>query len=269
VPRSDDAVELRFSEVHSVRRCQDEGVEERVRALVDAEWKARLGVDKSDLHSGRVHVVTADLGANDAMSFLLRETCIVVVPPAQVASAREVLTGLDVPAAFTADALRTLVGAHAQVDGPSWHSYADENSFRGTADAAASSVERGDAELLAFLENSDLDDWAESGFPQDPSTADPATTQFWILREYGRVVAAGNMTEWRHLPADVGVLTSTADRGRGLAGRLVGAMVSAALPDVGVVRYRALASNAASLAVARRLGFEPYGQNFRARKAPQ
>jgi RimJ/RimL family protein N-acetyltransferase len=43
-------------------------------------------------------------------------------------------------------------------------------------------------------------------------------------------------------------------------------MVADALPAVGVVRFRALASNVASLAVAERLGFEPYGQNFRGRR---
>ncbi|MDD9372168.1 MAG: GNAT family N-acetyltransferase [Acidimicrobiales bacterium] len=76
------------------------------------------------------------------------------------------------------------------------------------------------------------------------------------------------MTDWRGLPADVGVLTQPSQRRRGLARRLVGTMVADALPAVGVVRYRALATNIASLALAERLGFEPYGQNFRARRQP-
>ena len=107
---------------------------------------------------------------------------------------------------------------------------------------------------------------AESGLAGVMSAADRATTRFWILREDDRVVVAGNMTDWRGRPADVGVLTEPSQRRRGLAGRLVGAMVADALPAVGVVRYRALASNVASLAVAERLGFEPYGQNLRARR---
>jgi hypothetical protein len=45
-------------------------------------------------------------------------------------------------------------------------------------------------------------------------------------------------------------------------------MVADALPVVGVVRYRALASNVATLALAEQLGFESYGQNFRARRPP-
>jgi RimJ/RimL family protein N-acetyltransferase len=140
-------------------------------------------------------------------------------------------------------------------------------SFLGAADDAAVPVAAGDGSLLTFLRECDLADWAESGFPRYPRSADPQTTRFWVLRDRGEVVAAGNMTEWRGLPADVGVLTTPEERSRGLAGRLVGTMVTAALPEVGVVRYRALASNVASLAVARRLGFEHYGQNYRARRA--
>ena len=92
------------------------------------------------------------------------------------------------------------------------------------------------------------------------------TTQFWTLTSGEEVLAAGNMTEWRGLPADVGVLTKPSYRGRGFASRLAATMVAAALPAVEVVRYRALASNVASLTVARQLGFELYGQNFRARR---
>lgn len=247
--------------------CDDGVVEEHVRSLVDADWESRLGVERSLLQEGGVHVVVAELGANDAMSFLFGETCVFVVPEGNVDAARSVLRSLNARAAFTSDALRSLVGSAAQVDGPSWHAYVDDQSFLGTADDAAQLVDRGDASLLKFLEANDLGDWAESGFPRDPSAVDSDTTRFWVLREHGQVVVAGNMTEWRGLPADVGVLTRPDRRRHGLAGRLVGSMVAAALPEVGVARYRALTSNLPSLNVARRLGFEPYGQNFRARRA--
>lgn len=198
-------------------------MEEQLRALVDAEWEARLGVDRSVLRGSGVHVVVAGLGANDAMSFLLDEVCVVVVPADEVDSARAALAGLGARPAFTEDALRRLVGSDAQVDGPSWHSYVNERSFLGMSDSAAVPVDGGDISLIAFLEDNDPADWAESGFPRDPSSADPRTNRFWVLREHGQIVAAGNMTEWRGFPADVGVLTSPAERTRGLAGRLVGA----------------------------------------------
>ena len=243
-------------------------MEEHVRALVDADWEARLGVERSVLRSGGVQVVAAALGANDAMSFLLDETCIVVVPAGEVESARATLAGLDARAAFTSDTLRRLVGSGAQIDGPSWHSYVDARCFLGTADHSVQPADGDLTPLLEFLDGNDFAERGESGFPRVLGSADPETTRFWILREDDRVVAAGNMTDWRGLPADVGVLTEPSRRGQGLARRLVGTMVADALPAVAVVRYRALASNVASLALAQRLGFEPYGQNFRARRPP-
>jgi len=244
----------------------DDGrVEERVRALIAAGWESRLGIDRALLRGGGVHVIATDVGDNHAMSFLLGDTCLVAVPDDRVDRTRQVFSGLDAAAAFTADALRTLLGADARVAGPSVHCYADEQSFGGRSDPAAVSVDGDNPALLDFIHANSLDDWAESGFPRDPTAADPNATRFWVLRHDDEVVAAGNMTEWRGLPADVGVLTEPGSRGQGFAGRLVGAMVSSALPAAVVVRYRALATNAPSLAVARRLGFEAYGQNYRAR----
>ncbi len=225
-------------------------VDDEIRGLVEAEWEARLGLPRSVLRGTGVHVVAADLGANDAMSFLFERTCIVAVPRDEIDGAREALEGLPVETAFTAETLRLLVGSDAQIDGPSWHSYVNGRCFRGSADTDAHPVTGEDTSLLAFLERSDIAEWAKGGFPRDPTSADPATTRFWVLREGDGVVAVGTMTEWRRLPADVGVLTHPMRRGQGLARRLVGAMVAESLPSVGVVRYRALGSNAASLAVA-------------------
>lgn len=248
------------------RSGQHGPVDADVRTLVESEWASRLGLSPPVLRRGGVHVVATELGANDAMSFLLDKTCVVVVPPEEVETATAMLSGLDPQAAFTAETLGGLVGPGTLVEGPSSHSYAGERTFRGSVDDAVQPIDGADDGLLAFLETNDLADWAESGFPLDPASADPDTTRFWVLLEGGHVVAAGNMTEWRHLPADVGVLTHPGDRGRGLGARLVATMVAATLPLAGVVRYRALATNRRSLAVARRLGFESFGQNYRARR---
>ena len=42
-------------------------------------------------------------------------------------------------------------------------------------------------------------------------------------------------------------------------------MIGDALPAAGIIRYRALATNSPSLAIARSLGFAGYGQNLIAR----
>lgn len=238
----------------------------KIRHLVDTEWAARLGLSVHALRSATVHVVAVDIGANDAMSFLFDGTCIVVVRPEELEAARSSVVGLAPNEAFTADLLFTLLGTDATVDGPSQHTYANERTFRGRVDPGVEPIDAGDRTLLAFLEKNDIADWAESGFPRDPGSADHATTRFWVAREHGEVVAAGNMTEWRGLPADVGVLTHPDARGRGIARRVAATMVAEMLPGIEVARYRALVSNGPSLAIAERLGFQLYGQNFRARR---
>lgn len=237
-----------------------------VRRIVDAEWLARFGLSPTALDRGEVHVVAAEVGTNEAFSFQLDASCIVVVAADQLDAARSAMSGLDAASAFTPQALRKLVGPDAQVDGPSWHSYVSERQFRGDRDPAVEPVDGAHPELLAFLNDNDIEDWAESGFPLHPGSADRDTTRFWVLRQDGCVVAAGNMTDWRRQPADVGVLTHPSLRGQGLATRVAASMVAEMLPIVEIARYRALASNLPSLAVARSLGFEFHGRNYRARR---
>src|SRR4051794_30227851 len=117
---------------------------EDLQELVEAEWEAGLGVSRAVLRSGGVHVITGELGGNDAMSFHLGRTCIVVVPPSAVDAAEAAVDGLDAAAAFTAEILRNIVGPDASVDGPSMHSYVDAEMFRGSPDDAAQPVDGGD-----------------------------------------------------------------------------------------------------------------------------
>jgi GNAT superfamily N-acetyltransferase len=252
----------------SLRLHQTGEMDEEVRRLVDKYWASRFGLSSETFPGGGVHVVTGELGANVAFSLHLDKAWVVVVPAARVEAARAALSELDATAVLTPDLLRNIAGLNVRLEGPSLHSYVSERMFRGGTDPAVESTDGTDPLLVAFLKDCGLADWAESGFPQEPSSADPETTKFWVLREGGRIVAAGNMTEWRGVPADVGVLTHPHSRGRGLATRVVATMVADMLPTVAIVRHRALAENRPSLAVARTLGFEPYGQNYRARRLP-
>ena len=242
-------------------------MDNEIRGLVGSEWAVRLGVSPSVLHTNGVIAVTAELGANAAMSFLFDERCIVVVGPDELDAAVDAVSGLDAREAFREGLLRFLVGPDTQVDGPSWHSYVNRRGFSGAPDAAVDVVNGTNESLNNFLAGCEAADVDESGFsPKAMSDKGTGITTFWVLREGDRVVAAGTMSDWRGYAADVGVLTHPDYRGRGFAGRLVAAMVDASLPTAGVVRYRALTSNGASLRVARRLGFEPFGQNYRARR---
>lgn len=249
-------------------------VDQQIKTMVDEEWGRRLGLDPARFVEGGVQIIVdhADTDHADTdqfeevVSIFIDRTCLVRVPVNLFDAAHAVFSDLTAEEAFTADALAELLGERGDVLGLSWHHYGDERSLNVEPDAAACAVNGADGDLRRFLESHSIEDWAESGFPLDPASADPSGTSFWLLRQDDRVVAAGNLTEWRGVPTDVGVLVDPAVRGHGLARRLTGAMVAAALPTAGVVRYRALSTNVASLAVADRLGFERYGGNYLARR---
>lgn len=237
---------------------------------------ASLGAG-SEIMGERYRVVSVDVGqvafiadreVDHVVSVMVGEACVVRVPDHLSRATQEVFGSLNAREAFAAEPLRLLVQDRGAVVGLSWHHYGDQQSLRSRTDPDVVQVSGNDAELLSFLASGSIEDWAESGFSRDPSVSEPSDVEYWLLLEQDRVTAAGNMTSWRGTPSDVGVLVTEADRGKGLAGRLVGAMLADTLPKVDVIRYRALSSNAASLAVADRLGFSRYGGNYLARLTP-
>ncbi|MGZ4460380.1 MAG: GNAT family N-acetyltransferase [Nocardioidaceae bacterium] len=80
-----------------------------------------------------------------------------------------------------------------------------------------------------------------------------------------RCLAAANLTDFDGVPADVGVVTHPAARGRGLGLAVTAAAARAAIATHGLARWRALHTNRASRALARRLGFTDYGGNLAVR----
>ena len=94
--------------------------------------------------------------------------------------------------------------------------------------------------------------------------ADPDGVLYGI-EEDGRLSAAGNLTRFRGYPVDVGLLTHPAARGRGLARQIAFRTIGDALPAAGIIRYRALATNSPSLAIARSRASPGDGQNLIAR----
>jgi hypothetical protein len=148
---------------------------------------------------------------------------------------------------FTASACAKIAGAgEAQILGPSWHGFTDAGHFRPAVAGAGRRLDRGDRLLAGLREACGEAEWAEGGF------ADPDGVMYGI-KEDGRLATAGNLTLFRGYPADVGLLTRPAVRGRGLTRQIAVQMIGDALPAAGIIRYRALATNSPSLAIARSL----------------
>ncbi len=180
--------------------------------------------------------------------------------PRASAHAAAVLASTPPGHLFTAGACARIAG-EAQILGPSWHGFTDAGHFTPAVPGAGRRLDRGDPLLAGLREACGEAEWAEGGF------ADPDGVLYGI-EEDSRLAAAGNLTVFHGYPADVGLLTHPAARGRGLATKIAVQMIRDALPAAGIIRYRALATNSPSLAIARSLGFAGYGQNLIARLPP-
>lgn len=223
----------------------------RFTAYVDRVWAAAFGLDVADLHRSSAWVVTPapSLAAYDGIYILwLGATTLVSAPSSHRVAAAELAVGRDVH-----DVAREIGGTAI---GPGRHSYLHRDDHVAPSSPSTSKVTVADLESLRLAVTDD--EWNEGGFGDDAehvwaAHADDAST----------IVAAGNLTEFDGMPADVGVVTHPAHRGRGLARRLTSDMTTWAMSEAGaeVVRYRALTTNHASLAVARRAGFVAYGEN--------
>jgi GNAT superfamily N-acetyltransferase len=184
---------------------------------------------------------------------------LVCVPTTHQEAAHLVLSSAAPEDVFSAESCLKIAGIDGRgVLGPSWHGFVDGAHFRPVEGAAGERVELDDPGLEALREACGEDEWAEAGFAHLEGLA-------YGFRQDGLMVAAGNMTGYRGVPADVGVMTHPAFRGRGLARRLVSYMTAEQLPTARVVRYRALQTNLASLAVAGLLGFVGRGENLAVR----
>lgn len=185
---------------------------------------------------------------------------VLVYCPGELRSrASAVLAATGVTELFTAGTCAQLAGVpERQVQGPSWHGFTDAAHFRPAAAPGGRRLDRDDPLLAGLRASCGEGEWAEGGF------ADPDAVVYGF-EEDGWLAAAGNLTPFRGQPADIGLLTHPAARGRGLATRIAVQMIQDALSVAKIVRYRALAANTASLAIARSLGFAWHGQNLIAR----
>lgn len=104
---------------------------------------------------------------------------------------------------------------------------------------------------LAFLRDTAPAEWKEAGIGPD--------SRVLGLRVEGQIVAVAGYEPWAGHIAQLQVFCHPNYRRRGLAAEPLKAAISSALADHLLPQYRARDANAASLALARRVGFVEYG----------
>lgn len=144
----------------------------------------------------------------------------------------------------------TLRDADAVVLGPARH-YLGGVADRPSPHAVHLTV----AELEELAEQVSPDELEESG------VAEPDVLLFGV-REHEALAAVSSLSRWAGGHTDVGVLVSPTSRGRGLGLAAATMAVSAATRQAGIVRWRCREDNAASVALANRLGLTFYARNL-------
>lgn len=155
---------------------------------------------------------------------------------------------------------RVFGSALERVVGPAEIRYADAGTLRpALVDAPVRLLKEADRPALERLRRAvDATEWEHGGSQQDAHVVAGTFVD-------GELAAVAGYAPWDGRIAHLRVVTHPAQRGRGLGAGVVEHVARGAL-DAGLVpQYRALASNAASLRIADRLGFVPYAVSLAAR----
>ena len=219
-------------------------------------WADTFGLPPADLRGGSTHVTAAADERPRILVLRLPDVTVVRCPPEHHEQVLDVVDRVDgddllEPETWTA-AAPALV---ARTVGPSVHAYLDDVATLRPPDDRVQIAPPGVREALDRLARSmPADEWREAGF-DDPGL-------IFTIMERRAIVAAAHLSPWDGHLADMGFVTRPNARGRGYGTVVASAAARDAVERHGVARWRARAANAASLAVAERLGFERYGHHL-------
>jgi GNAT superfamily N-acetyltransferase len=227
--------------------------ERAVSERVDAYWARFLGVAPDDLtRPGIVVTQHAALGIwQGVWCFTRGESCVISAPPAWVARLRDGVETID--ARDAARRAEIALGAAAELRvGPSYQGWLPPENF---TPLLSHDVRRlalaDDGALEGMREAATPVDWEHSGIASDRAPT-------WAALHGDAVVALGQLRSRGDGAVDPCVIAHPRSRGSGCGTRVVSAMVEHALSQGALVLYQTSFANVPALAIARRLGFEPY-----------
>jgi GNAT superfamily N-acetyltransferase len=230
--------------------------------LIDAHWAAILGCQVADLRSTHTHVVPHGTLAGYQGAMLLRrgEACIVSVPPAVLRTIQQKIAGSAADEVFTVAYVARLCGdAVERIIGPAWQGCADGSDFRPADTCGACLLQPANEHALRLLERAcDPTEWEHSSIVWER----PPIFGCFLGAE---LAAAGTLVRWGDGLLSVGIITHPAHRGQGYGRAVVSAMTAHGLAQGAILRYQTLQANLPSVAIARALGYQEYGQTLAVR----
>ena len=203
---------------------------------------------------------------HDALSgwhgaFLFRHgpSCVISVPEVFVPRVKEMANGAGPDEVFSVACAESMFGPDAdRIIGPAWLGYADAQDFRPVLTTRTRALGPDDLPSLKRLAADCASEWEDSGITFESPLV------FGRFVE-GELVAAGTVERSSREILNVGIITHPDHRGKGFGKEVVTALTSHGLERGGIMQYRTLESNAASLRIARALGYQPYGRTIAVR----
>lgn len=236
----------------------------RTRQRADAYWAAFFGCQAGDLHTPRTLVVPHAALADYAGAYFMRteEACLVSVPAGLLEQTAARLAGKTPVDVFDLEAAAALFGAVVEsVVGPAYQGYVDRADFQPADTKGTRVLGEQDAPALQRLAMAcEETEWAHSGIGGEG--------QIVFGCFVGGELAAAGMGEPRGDALwHIGIVTHPAFRGQGYGRAVVSAVAQHGLARGLVPWYQTLQANAASVAIARSLGFTQYATTIAVRLA--
>jgi hypothetical protein len=225
-----------------------------------ANWvAARLGCTPDDLHGSRTlvkaHGPRLD-GYCGVYVWLMDDIAVVSAPPDWVEVVKAAVAGQTSEALHDPAFWHAALGSRVErIIGPSYQGYVDAEAFQPAAPlpgpAAPQVLRLGPADLPA------LERLAAACAPQEweDSAIQPDHAPIFAAVRAGELLAAASAPDDVPAVASVGVITHPAWRGRGYGATVVSALTADRLASGVILHYQTLRANAASVAVARALGY--------------
>lgn len=232
---------------------------------ITAFWAAYLGCRPGQLSRAGTAVVSngpALAGYHGATAFYRPPACVLAVPANWYQHATARLAHQPAAATFDTVLLRQVFGpAVERVIGPAWLGYADRGDFQPSHPKGTRRLADHDLPALRRLAAAcGPTAWAHSGI-------DPARPPVYGCYAGWTLAAAGMLEPWGDRLLHVGIVTHPAHRGRGYGTAVVSAMTADGLAGGRVVQYRTLQANLPSVAIATKLGFQPFAHTLALRLA--
>lgn len=231
-------------------------MEECTHARVEAAWERLLGLPEEQLFAACTVTRHGRLGDYPGVFVVGRNDAVHVTAPDflldQVTAA---VAARCVDELLSGEWWERMLGCTYEVRGPAIHHYLDHPVHAdavASASAPAATLRMAAPDDLAALRAAVGEvEWEEAGFEDEPAVV-------FAVEVAGEVVAASNLSSFDDMTADLGVLTHPAHRGRGLGARAAAAAADLSVEQNRLARWVARVDNAPSMALARRLGFEPW-----------